>query len=129
MDIMISVNNDPFLLFFGGFFLVMGVSIFFSKEAWEEYLDMLSKSKALLLIGGVINLPIGLFIVTFYNNWNGLAETVLMAVGILALVKSVILLTKPDYMQKLLATDKLTIKPFWMNGVAASVVGAILLVL
>ncbi len=125
----IPINTDPFLLFFGCFFLVMGISIFSSARAWQEYLTLLSKSKALLLVGGVMNLPIGLFIVTFYNNWNGLAETVLMAIGIMALIKAIVLLTKPDFMQKLLVHDKLTIKPFWVNGAISVVVGLILLLL
>ena len=123
------INTDPYLLFGGCFFLVMGLSIFFAGPAWQEYMSLLSKSKALLLIGGVVNLPIGLFILMFYNKWDGIAEVILMVVGILALIKSLALLAKPDMVQKLLSDKKLSLKPFWIHGVISLVVGIALIVL
>lgn len=123
------INTDPFLLFFGTFFLVMGLSIFFAADAWKEYTKMLGENKALLLIGGVINLPVGLFIVMFYNSWDGLASSLLMIVGIISLLKAIALLTKPEQIQKLLRDGKLTLKPFWLQGLPALVIGAGLLVL
>lgn len=122
------VNTDPFLLFFGSFFVILGFSVFFAKQAWEDFLDIFSKYSAVPLIIGFMALPVSLFIIFFFNNWETLASTVLMAIGYLVFVKSVVFMVFPEFVQGLVKKEAL-IKPFWLRGVIAVALGASLLIL
>lgn len=125
-EITITVNTDPFLLFFGSFFVILGFSVFFAKKAWEDFLDIFSKYSAVPLIIGFMALPISLFIIFFYSDWSTMASTILMAIGYLVFVKSVVFMVFPAFVQGLVDKDAI-IKPFWLRGVIAIVLGTALL--
>ncbi|MGB0719647.1 MAG: hypothetical protein ACPGRX_04185, partial [Bdellovibrionales bacterium] len=98
-DFTTLINTDPFLLFFGGFYLVLGLSCFFAREAWQEFAALFVKNDALSLIFGIMLLPISLSVIAFYNNWDGIASIILMVVGWLAFAKSLVLLLRPSLIQ------------------------------
>ena len=91
------VNTDPFLIFFGSFYMVLGFSAFLAPKSWEDFIDLFIENDALSLIMGILVLPIGLFIVVFYNNWETLGSIILMVIGYLALVKALVLLIRPIF--------------------------------
>ncbi len=122
------LNTDPFLLFFGTFYLVLGFSCFFAKQAWQDFADLFVENEALSLIMGIIVLPISLFIVVFYNDWSSLASTILMIIGYMALLKALILLVKPCVMQAILRKDFVR-QWIWLDGVAGMLLGLSLLFL
>ena len=122
------LNTDPFLLFFGTFYLVLGFSCFFAKQAWQDFADLFIENEALSLIMGIIVLPIALFIVVFYNDWSSVASTVLMVIGYMALLKALILLVKPCIMQAILKRDFVR-KWIWLDGIAGMLLGLALLFL
>lgn len=122
------LNTDPFLLFFGTFYLVLGFSCFFAKQAWQDFADLFVENEALSLIMGIIVLPISLFIVVFYNDWSSLASTILMIIGYMALLKALVLLVKPCIMQAILRKDFVR-KWIWLDGVAGMLLGLSLLFL
>ncbi len=122
------INNDPFLVFFGGFYMVIGFSMFFAKKPWEEFLEIFVEKEAISLILGVLILPISLFIVVFYNNWDGLAAIILMVTGYLGFVKSVILLLKPSIVQATVK-KKFVQKWLWLDGISGIILGGAMLVL
>ena len=122
------LNTDRFLLFFGTFYIVLGFSAFFAKKSWEDFIELFIENDALSLIMGIFLLPISLFIVFFYNDWNTLASTILMVIGYLALAKALILLLKPGVMQKFLKKEFVQ-KWLWLDGLSGITLGLAMLLL
>ena len=122
------INTDPFLLFFGGFFLVLGFSCFFARKAWEEFLSLFVNNDALSLVMGILILPISLSIIAFYNNWETVASTVLMVTGWLAFIQAVILLMRPPIMQNFVKKEFVR-KWLWLDGLSGIILGAVMLFL
>ncbi|MCB1531396.1 MAG: hypothetical protein KDJ35_00865 [Alphaproteobacteria bacterium] len=122
------VNTDPFLLFFGGFFMVLGFSAFLAKEGWLESIKLFQDSSALSLMMGVLMLPVSLWIVVFYDDWSSISSTVLMVIGYFGLVKSVVFLVFPKVVQRFFKVEFVQ-KWLWLDGVSGIVLGAALLFL
>ena len=129
MDNLVNiVNTDPFLLFFGTFYIVLGLSCVFAQQQWEEFIALFVKHDSLSLFLGVIVLPISLFIVFFYNNWDTIGATVLMVLGYMGLVKAVLLLMRPRIFQNLLNKEFVQ-QRLWLDAVSGLVLGGIMLFL
>ncbi len=124
---MINIE-DEFLLFFGSFYLVLGLSCFFAKKAWEDFIALFVEHDSLSLIMGIFILPISLSIIVFYNDWGSISSIVLMVIGYLALAKSIILLVFPSFFQAIVK-KKFVRKWLWLDGLSGIVLGAALLVL
>lgn len=123
------LNTDPFLVLFGCMYLIVGASIFLKPVAWKEFCNLYIRSEPICLITGVVMLPLALYVVVFYNNWNGISSILLMGLAYWALIEAIVLLLRPSLIQNLLAEDKFILKPFWLHGVVSIVIGAALLVL
>jgi hypothetical protein len=122
------VNTDPFLVFFGSFYLVMGLSVFFARKPWEEFMGLFAQNDAVSLIMGIITLPISLFIVVFYNDWVGAGSKILMVIGYLGILKALLFLLNPAKAQALLEKCR-TFVPFWAHGLLAMLIGVALITL
>jgi len=122
------INHDPFLLFFGGFYLVLGLSCFFARQAWQDFAALFVDNDALSLIMGILILPISLSVIAFYNNWETVASTVLMVVGWLAFLKALVLLMRPGLIQGFVRKDFVR-KWLWLDGVSGILLGAAMLFL
>ena len=122
------INTDPFLVFFGSFYIVLGLSVFFARKPWQEFISLMIENDALSLILGILVLPIALFIVIFYNNWESLASIVLMVVGYIGFLKAVVLLLWPKIFQKFLKRDFVR-KWLWLDGISGILLGLAMLVL
>lgn len=124
-----AVNTeDPFLLFFGGFYLVLGLSCFFARQAWQEFAALFVDNDALSLVMGILVLPVSLSIIAFYNNWETIASTVLMVVGWLALAKAIALLMRPSLIQGFVKKEFVR-KWLWLDGVSGILLGLSMLIL
>ena len=126
------INTDPFLLFFGSFYAVLGLSIFISSKYWQEFIALFVENDALSLVLGVLSLPISLFVVVFYNNWDTLASIILMVLGYISLFKALTLLLRPRWIQNFLKAGlkKGYIQKYlWLDGLSGVILGAALLVL
>jgi len=124
----LHLNTDPFLLFFGTFYLVLGVSCFFARKPWEEFIALFVDNDALSLVMGILILPISLSIIAFYNSWDTLASIILMVIGWLALAKSLTLLMRPSIIQGLLKKEFVH-KWLWLDGLSGILLGLALLLL
>ena len=122
------INTDPFLLFFGTFYTIIGLSMFFASRAWQDFIKLFVEHESISLILGVMTLPIALFIVVMYNNWDSLASTVLMVMGYISLFKAGILLLRPSLLQDFVKKGYLK-KYLWVDGVSGMALGAAMLVL
>ncbi len=130
MENIISLLNadDPFLLFFGSFYMVLGFSFVFAKEQWEEFMGLFIKHDSLSLFLGVLILPISLSIVLFYNIWDPIGSTVLMVLGYMGIIKAFLLLLRPSVLQGMLS-KRFVQKWMWLDGVSGVALGASMLFL
>jgi len=121
-------TQDPFLLFFGSFYLVLGFSCFFARNAWREFAALFVNNDALSLIMGILILPISLSVIAFYWNWETIGSTILMVVGILAFIKALVLLMRPSFIQGFVKKEFVR-KWLWLDGVSGIVLGLSMLIL
>lgn len=128
MNIADYINTEPFLLFFGSFYLVLGLSCFFARKPWEDFIALFVDNDALSLVMGVLILPIALSIIAFYNNWETLASTILMVIGWLGFVKALVLLMRPSLIQGLLRKEFVH-KWLWLDGISGIILGLAILLL
>jgi len=126
--ILTYVNDDPFLLFFGCFYIILGLSAFLTPKSWEDFMDLFVENDALSLVMGILILPISLFVIFFYNDWETVGSVILMVVGYLALAKALILLLRPKWMQAVLRNEFVR-KWIWLDGVSGVILGVALLTL
>lgn len=122
------INTDLFLVFFGSFYIVLGLSALLAKKAWVDFIDLMIEKDAISLIIGILVLPISLFIIVFYNNWTSLASIVLMVIGYIGLVKALVLLLWPKMFQKFLK-HQFVRKWLWLDGISGILLGLAMLVL
>ncbi len=122
------LNEDPFLQFFGCFYIVIGLSAWLAPKSWEDFIDLFIENDTLSLIMGILVLPISLFIIFFYDNWDTLGSVILMMIGYLGLLKAVILLMRPGIVQSVLKKDFVR-KWLWLDGLSGVALGFALLVL
>ena len=122
------INTDPFLLFFGTFYLVLGLSILMAKAQWLDFITIFTKNESLPLVFGILSLPISLFVVVFYNNWSDLAPIILMVLGYIGLAKALILLIRPGWIQQWVAQGFVH-KWLWLDGASGIILGAAMLLL
>jgi len=123
-----AINHDPFLLFFGCFYLVIGFSCFFARQAWQEFAALFVDNDALSLVMGIMILPVSLAIVVFYWNWETIGSNILMVVGFLGLIKSLALLTRPSLIQNFVKKEFVR-KWLWLDGVSGIALGLAMLIL
>ena len=121
-------TEDSFLLFFGSFYLVLGFSCFFARQAWQEFSALFVDNDALSLVMGILILPISLSIIAFYRNWETIGSTILMVVGILGLIKAVALLMRPSIIQNFVKKEFVR-KWLWLDGVSGIALGLSMLIL
>lgn len=122
------INTDPFLLFFGSFYLILGLSCFFARKPWEEFIALFVDNDALSLVMGIVILPIGLFIIVFYNNWETLSSIILMALGYIAFFKALILLMRPRIIQAFVRKEFVR-QWLWLDGMSGVALGLAILIL
>lgn len=123
------MNSDPFLIFFGLFYIIIGLSNLIIPKAWDDFIAVFGKNETTISVAtGLLMLPLGLFIVVFYNNWTGFASALLMVIGYIILIKACMLLSVPGLVQKM-AEKKIMVPPVWLRGVFALAIGLALLLL
>lgn len=122
------LNEDPFLQFFGCFYIVIGLSAWLAPKSWEDFIDLFIENDTLSLIMGILVLPISLFIIFFYDNWDTLGSVILMMIGYLGLLKAIVLLMRPGIVQSVLKKDFVR-KWLWLDGLSGVALGFALLVL
>ena len=125
---LLHLNTDPVLLFFGCFYITLGLSAWFAPKSWEDFIDLFIENDALSLIMGILTLPISLFIIFFYNDWNTLGSIILMVTGYLGILKAIALLMRPSFFQSILKKDFVR-KWLWLDGISGVVLGSAMLVL
>src|SRR3989338_6953647 len=87
----------------GVFALVSGLSLIINKKLMLKVGKELIKNDALMLLGGYVNLVLGLFLVLTHNIWawpTDLLATLVTLVAWLILIKGGVRLLVPDFAAK-----------------------------
>ena len=127
-ELLAMINQDPFLLFFGSFYIGLGLSIILSADIWREFIKLYTDNDSISLVMGIMTLPISLFIIVFFNSWDGNAASLLMIIGYIGFLKALALMLRPSLMQKVAECECYT-KHLWSFGVLGVAIGGALLIL
>jgi len=76
--------------------MIVGVGILANPVAYERLMGDFPKSAAMLYLGGVLALVIGLLVVLTHNVWKAGWPTVITIFGWLSIIKGAWLLVFPD---------------------------------
>ncbi len=108
---------------FGLYMLAIGVSILMNRRQMMLAVVALMKDRAVQLMGGVIALLLGLFLVNIHNDWSTLPAVLVSLVGWAALVKGLVYLFLPEAKLAKLV-HALTERSWYMiDGVLAVIIG------
>lgn len=108
---------------FGPMMIVIGISLMFNMNYFSEIVKEMRKSHMLIYIGGLMSMFLWLYILISIENQGYLFQFILLAFGVLATIKWVLLLLFPKYMKK--TTKDITFL-FWYLpyiGVAYAILG------
>ena len=79
--------------FFGFLFIILAVSMLFTKKLTLEVLEDFAHNKGLSYLGGLIAVAAGLAMVLSHNIWNaGALAAIISLIGWLMLIKGIVLL-------------------------------------
>jgi hypothetical protein len=91
-------------------YLSIGVGFLFSGKYYRNAIPKLISDPGYMLLGGMISLVLGFFVVQTHNIWAGDWTVVVTIFGWMALIKGVMLLAFPksfDFFKPLFASGKL----------------------
>ncbi len=89
---------------FGPFFVIVSIWCLSYDKQVKKVLDSLKHAPALLLMGGNINLLMGLVIVNLYSVWDLSLSVLVSLLGWVLIVRGLLLLFFPEGMLKLRKT-------------------------
>ncbi len=86
---------------FGPVMLVAGASVLINQKTCHKVIADFTKSPALMLLGGVFSLLIGIWIVREVNVWEVSEVGLITLIGWASIVKGVVMLLAPDTVIKM----------------------------
>jgi hypothetical protein len=87
--------------FLGPFFIVVALGILFNLKYYQKVMEDFFKNTALLYVGGIIALLLGIFLVMFNNFWVLDWTLIITIIGWLSIVKGICLIVLPQAMAKI----------------------------
>lgn len=79
----------------GVIYLSFGVGMLFNKEYYSKAFEYLIESTTYLIIGGILAIIFGLFILEYHNIWSNNWTVIITFIGWGALFKGILLLAFP----------------------------------
>lgn len=105
---------------------VIGLSLLLNKEFYQQIEQNLEKHKELAILGGILNLIVGLVIVINHNIWTLNAAGLITLTGWIALVKGLNIMLAPKLFYKLTRGMLCSKNMIPIAGAASVIVGAYL---
>lgn len=117
------MENSIFLAkILGPYIIIVALGIMFNLKTYQRVMEDFFKNSALIYLGGVLALIIGLLIVLFHNVWAANWAVIITIFGWLALIKGAWLIILPNTMTKIT-------EAYQKNAVLLVVHSAIILIL
>lgn len=95
-------NSAVFAKIIGPYMIIVAAGVLFNLKTYQKFMQDFLKNSALIYLGGVIALIIGLLIVLFHNVWAANWPVIITIFGWLGIVKGVWLLILPNTVGKLI---------------------------
>lgn len=84
----------------GLYLVIVGLAYILNRNFFQEMIRDFDKNTAVYLLGSIIALLFGLFIVVSHNVWEWSWRVVITVIGYLGLIKGVLLLNFPNGWKK-----------------------------
>ena len=79
-------------------YLAIGVGMVISPDFYKKMFADFVENTAILYIGGIMALVVGLLIVMFHNTWTKGLSVIITVIGWIALIKGILILVLPKAM-------------------------------
>ncbi len=111
---------------FGLCYLILGAGFMLNRKAFGQVMDDFCKNAALLFLGGLFALVIGVVIILTHNVWVASWTVIITIIGWLAFIKGIWMIvfpnTVPKFMQAYQKNENLLI----VHSIVALIFGAVL---
>lgn len=111
---------------FGLCYLVLGTGLLLNRKNFKRVMDDFINSAALLFLGGLVALAIGVLIVLKHNIWVADWRVIITIIGWLGLAKGVWIIVFPQTVYVVMQAYKKNENLFVIHSVAALIFGAVL---
>ena len=111
---------------FGLCYLVIGAGFVFNRKAFLRVMDDFCKNAALVFLGGVFALVIGIVIVLTHNIWVANWTVIITIIGWAALIKGVWLIIFPNSVHKCIRAYQKNENMLVIHSIFALVFGIVL---
>lgn len=85
----------------GPFLTVVGLGILFNLKSYDKVLEDFTNNSALMYLGGLMSLVVGVLILLYSNVWTLGWEVIITIVGWMSLLKGILLIVAPGIMIKM----------------------------
>lgn len=85
----------------GPMIVIIGIGILVNLKTYQKVMEDFFKNAALVYLGGVLALVVGILIVLFHNVWEANWTIIITIFGWLGIVKGVCLIVFPNMLNKL----------------------------
>ncbi len=107
----------------GLYMLIAGLALFMNRRHMMLAIVAIAKERAAQLIGGLVALIFGLFIVNMHNDWSTLPASIITFIGWAGVVKGIFYLFVPEAKLTKVMHALADRKWFVIDGVVAILVG------
>lgn len=98
----LGMENAVFIAkLLGPFLTVAGLGILFNLKGYDKVIEDFTNNSALMYLGGLISLVIGILIVLHNNIWTLNWELIITVVGWISLLKGIFIIVSPRTMIKM----------------------------
>jgi len=118
------MGNSIFLAkLLGPYCVIVAVGVLFNLRTYQRVMEDFFKNKALIYLGGVLALLIGLLIVLFHNIWVANWTVIITIFGWLGIIKGAWLIILPNAAGKLTAAYQRNTAPLVIHLIIVLVLG------
>ena len=104
-------------------FLIFSCSLIIAKSNYQAMLKDLINHPASIVLGGTINLIIGILIVVSHNRWESDWTVLITLVGWLILIRGILWTTFPGILLRNLAKLSVSYKPIYISSIIIFLLG------
>ncbi len=110
---------------FGLCYLVFGVGFLFNRKAFQRVMEDFCKNAALVFLGGVFALVIGIVIILKHNIWVANWTVMITIIGWLGLIKGIWIIVFPNTVSKFMQAYQENEGLLTVHSVAVLILGAV----
>ncbi|NQT22823.1 MAG: hypothetical protein HQ579_05205 [Candidatus Omnitrophica bacterium] len=111
---------------FGLCYLILGVGLLFNRKVFQQVMGDFCKNMALVFLGGIFALVIGVVIILKHNIWVANWTVLITLIGWLGLIKGIWIIVFPNTVPKFMEAYQKNENLLIVHSVGALIFGAVL---